>query len=101
MNLPLSTVFTVIHNADNIKKTSLSAIGGSATRHTRLRHPHPDSMEDMLCVWVKDCNQHSILLSTSFVCEKALALWGQLGNYGDEVRFSSKIFGNLWLISLI
>ena len=84
LNLPGSTIRTIMQNAEKIKKSVQSTTPVSATKTSRTRSKIIEIMEKLLTYWVEDQNNRDMPLSQAVIMEKARSLFEELQKQNSE-----------------
>lgn len=74
LNLPQSTVATVLRNASSIKEAAANASSLQVKLLTKHREPIMDRMEGLLKIWIDSQTRQHAPLSFSIISEKALSI---------------------------
>lgn len=92
LNLPGSTVRTIMQNAEKIKRSVQSTTPLSATKTSRTRNTMIEKMEKLLTYWIEDQNNRDMPLSQAVIMEKARGLFEELEKQNsDESSTSSSV----------
>ncbi|XP_056639539.1 tigger transposable element-derived protein 1-like [Diorhabda sublineata] len=78
LNLPTSTIRTIMKNKEKILSSATAATSSSATRITRSRNNIIEEMEKRLSIWIDDEIGRNMPLSQSIIMEKARRIFNYI-----------------------
>lgn len=84
LNIPTSTIRTILKNTSRIKSSVTTTSKLSATKVTHSRNPLLEEMEKRLCIWMEYQNQRNIPVNRSAIMERARSIFGNIQEeWGD------------------
>ncbi|XP_057651162.1 tigger transposable element-derived protein 1-like [Diorhabda carinulata] len=78
LNLPTSTIRTIMKNKEKILSSATATTSSSATRITRSRNNIIEEMEKRLSIWIDDEIDRNMQLSQSIIMEKARRIFNYI-----------------------
>ena len=78
LNLPTSTIRTIMKNKEKILSSATATTSSSATRITRSRNNIIEEMEKRLSIWIDDEIDRNMPLSQSIIMEKARRIFNYI-----------------------
>lgn len=90
LDLKDSTIRTIKANEDKIRDSVLFKSSQVITKYSRIKNVLSSKMEDLLIVWIEECNKNNIQLSTQIIKEKSLEILQMLNqDSSSEVSFKA------------